>query len=196
VSGKSTIDEESFDLLPHIIGSIPLSAEDRHKRPKVGSVLDASLEDSDMTTVDRKGDSEIDHIIEVRLEGLTLRVADVRRSIEFYGNKLGFTVEINKAPQFAMIRVGRPTGGTIGLLVHDSNDPLGSNSATHRQRAGIHIELTTDHLDALYGQLKGRGVEFFEPPHEEPWERSMSVHDPDGYTIEFAEGRRGHRGVT
>jgi hypothetical protein len=39
-------------------------------------------------------------------------------------------------------------------------------------------------------------VEFFEPPHEEPWERSMRVHDPDGYTIEFAEGRRGHRGIT
>jgi catechol 2,3-dioxygenase-like lactoylglutathione lyase family enzyme len=153
-------------------------------------------EDSDMMTVDRKGDSEIGRIIEVRLEGLTLRVADVRRSIEFYGNKLGFTVEINKAPQFAMIRVGRPTGGTIGLLVHDSSDPLGSNSATLRERAGIHVELTTDHLDALYEQLKGRGVEFFEPPHEEPWERSMRVHDPDGYTIEFAEGRRGHRGVT
>jgi hypothetical protein len=89
-------------------------------------------------------------------------------SIEFYGNKLGFTVEINKAPQFAMIRVSRPTGGTIGLLVHDSSDPLGSNTATHHQRAGIHVELTTDHLDALYEQLKGRGVEFFEPPHEEP----------------------------
>src|ERR1700730_3336611 len=118
-------------------------------------------EASAMTTVDRKGDSEIGRIIEARLEGLTLRVADVRRSIEFYGNKLGFTVEINKAPQFAMIRVGGPTGGTIGLLVHDSSDPLGSNSATLRQRAGIHVELTTDHLDALYAQLKGRGVEFF-----------------------------------
>ena len=34
-----------------------------------------------MTT--SKGESEIGRIIEVRLEGLTLRVADVRRSIEF-----------------------------------------------------------------------------------------------------------------
>ena len=40
--------------------------------------------------------------MDVRLEGLTLRVADVARSIDFYGNKLGFTVEINKAPQFAI----------------------------------------------------------------------------------------------
>jgi catechol 2,3-dioxygenase-like lactoylglutathione lyase family enzyme len=154
------------------------------------------LEDSDMTTANRKSDAEIGPIIDVRLEGLTLRVADVSRSIEFYRNKLGFTVEINKAPQFAMIRVGGPRGGTIGLLVHDNSDPLGSKSTTPRQRAGLHVELTTDHLDALYEQLKGRGVEFLEPPHEEPWERSMRVRDPDGHTIEFAEGRRGHRGLT
>jgi catechol 2,3-dioxygenase-like lactoylglutathione lyase family enzyme len=153
-------------------------------------------ENSNMATVRREAGSEFGDVLDVRLEGLTLRVADVARSIEFYGNKLGFAVEINKAPQFAMIRVGGPIGGTIGLLVHDGADPSGSQSTTARQRAGIHVELTTDHLDALYEQLKRRGVEFSEPPHEEPWERSMRLHDPDGYTIEFAEGRRGHRGVT
>src|SRR5437588_10716130 len=41
---------------------------------------------------------------EVRLEGLTLRVESVRRSIKFYGGKLGFSVEIDKAPHSAMIR--------------------------------------------------------------------------------------------
>ena len=131
---------------------------------------------------------------EIRLEGLTLRVADVKRSIEFYSGKLGLCVEIDKAPQFAMIRVGGPTGGTIGLLAHD-NAP-GSSSMTPEQRAGIHVELSTDNLELLYEHLKARGVVFFEPPHEEPWERSMRAHDPDGYTVEFAEGRRGHRGVT
>src|ERR1700745_4128370 len=105
------------------------------------------------------GEGRYDPALEVRLEGLTPRVTDVGRSIAFYRNKLGFTVEIDKAPQFAMIRVGGPTGGTIGLLVHDSSDPLGSNSTTPRQRAGVHVELTTDDLDALYEQLKGRGVE-------------------------------------
>jgi catechol 2,3-dioxygenase-like lactoylglutathione lyase family enzyme len=128
---------------------------------------------------------------DVRLEGLTLRVADVRRSIEFYGGKLGFAVEIDKAPDFAMIRIGGPQGGTIGLLPHEADEW----QATDARRAGIHIELTTDNLDALYEALKARGVEFFEPPHEEPWERSMKAHDPDGYIVEFAEGRRGHRGT-
>ena len=131
-------------------------------------------------------------MLDVRLEGLTLRVESVRRSMEFYGDKLGFLVEIDKTPHFAMIRVGGPAGGTIGLL---PNDPA-TSSLTPEQRAGIHIELTTDHLDELYQILTARGVAFFEPPHEEPWERSMRVHDPDGYTVEFAEGRRGHRGIT
>ena len=83
---------------------------------------------------------EIEGMQEVRLEGLTLRVESVQRSLEFYGDKLGFSVEIDKAPQFAMIRVGGPQGGTIGLLVHDA----GSSSMTSQQRAGIHIELTTE----------------------------------------------------
>ena len=68
-----------------------------------------------MTTVNRDDGSEFGDTIEVRLEGLTLRVADVGRSIDFYRNKLGFTVEINKAPQFAMIRVGGATGEAMGL---------------------------------------------------------------------------------
>src|ERR1700756_2324409 len=104
-----------------------------------------------MMTMDCAGGLESS--LEVRLEGLTLRVADVARSIDFYANKLGFAVEINKAPQFALIRVGGPTGGTIGLLAHDSGDPSGSQSVTARQRAGIHVELSTDHLDALYEHL-------------------------------------------
>ena len=128
---------------------------------------------------------------DVRLEGLTLRVENVQRSIEFYSEKLGFAVEIDKAPDFAMIRIGGPQGGTIGLLPGKQK----GLSMSAEQRAGIHIELTTDDLDSLYEELKARGVEFFEPPHEEPWERSMRAHDPDGYTVEFAEGRRGHRGT-
>jgi catechol 2,3-dioxygenase-like lactoylglutathione lyase family enzyme len=130
---------------------------------------------------------------EVRLEGVTLRVENVRRAIGFYGGKLGFSVEIDKSPQFALIRVGGPHGGTIGLLPIEAVE--GERAITREQRSGIHLELTTDNLDVLYEELKSRGVQFFEPPHEEPWERSMRAHDPDGYTVEFAEGRRGHRGA-
>ena len=54
--------------------------------------------------------------IDVHLDGLTLSVANVRRSMKFYGEMLGFKIVVDAAPGFALVRVGRKGGGTIGLL--------------------------------------------------------------------------------
>ena len=40
---------------------------------------------------------------------------------------------------------------------------------------------------------QAKGVVFQHPPHDEPWERSMSALDPDGYAVEFAQGKRGKK---
>ena len=127
----------------------------------------------------------------VRLEGLTLTVESVKRSTDFYSKKLGFKVEVNAAPHFAMIRVGGSSGGTIGLLSWSVAKKEGAMKMTPKQKRAIHVELSTDDLDGLYKKLRSKGVRFHEPPHDEPWERSMAAFDPDGYTVEFAQGRRG-----
>jgi catechol 2,3-dioxygenase-like lactoylglutathione lyase family enzyme len=131
-------------------------------------------------------------MLDVRLEGLTLAVEDVARSVEFYGRKLGLDIEANRGPAFALIRVGGPSGGTIGLLSADLPEAAAAKSMTREQRSAIQVELSTDNLDALYEQLKLRGIRFHRPPTNMPWERSMQTYDPDGYTVEFAQGRRGH----
>ena len=124
-------------------------------------------------------------------EGLTLTVDDVGRSIEFYAGKLGLTVERNASPAFALIRAGGVESGTIGLLCFDEARKAGSDESSPRQKRAVHVEFSTDDLDALFEELKARGVTFIEPPHDEPWERSMTALDPDGYSVEFAQGRRG-----
>lgn len=124
----------------------------------------------------------------MRFEGLTLTVDSVERSVEFYGGKLGLTIEVNAAPAFAMIRVG---SGTIGLLSMAESRKEGVAETTPAQKRAIHVEFSSDDLDGLYTELKARGVSFHEPPHDEPWERSMTAFDPDGYAVEFAQGRRG-----
>jgi predicted enzyme related to lactoylglutathione lyase len=88
--------------------------------------------------------------------------------------------------------VGGPSGGTIGLLSADLPGAAAAKSMTREQRSAIQVELSTDNLDALYEQLKLRGIRFHRPPTNMPWERSMQTYDPDGYTVEFAQGRRGH----
>ena len=130
----------------------------------------------------------------VRMEGLTLSVENVERSIDFYANKLGFTLEWDGKPHFAMIRVGGGGGGdTIGLLAWTEAEKEGALKMSAEQKRAIHVELSTDDLDGLYDELRARGVLFHSPPHDEPWERSMTAFDPDGYSVEFAQGRRGKK---
>jgi catechol 2,3-dioxygenase-like lactoylglutathione lyase family enzyme len=124
----------------------------------------------------------------MRFEGLTLTVDSVERSIEFYSRKLGLTVEWNAVPAFAMLRLGT---GTIGLLASAEAEKEGVMPSSAAQKRAIHVELSTDDLDGLFEELKAKGVVFHQPPHDEPWERSMTALDPDGYAVEFAQGRRG-----
>ena len=127
----------------------------------------------------------------MHFEGLTLTVESVEGSIAYYGGKLGLKVEINAAPAFAMIRTGGDGSGTIGLLSIAEARKEGVEEMTPAQKRGIHVEFSSTDLDGLYEELKAKGVAFHEPPHDEPWERSMTALDPDGYTVEFAQGRRG-----
>ncbi len=132
----------------------------------------------------------------LRLEGLTLTVDSVAKSVEFYAGMLGLDVAHNAEPAFAMIKVPGAIGGTIGLLSFDEARKEGAIETTEAQKRGIHIEFTTDDLDSLYAELIARGMTFHEPPHDEPWERVMTAFDPDGYAIEIAQGRRGQDGET
>jgi catechol 2,3-dioxygenase-like lactoylglutathione lyase family enzyme len=125
-----------------------------------------------------------------RFEGLTLTVTNVERSIGFYRDQLGLTLEWNASPAFAMFRVG---AGTIGLLALEEAAKEGVLETSPAQKKAIHVEFSTDDLDGLHDELKARGVVFHQPPHDEPWERSMTAFDPDGYAIEFAQGRRGEK---
>ncbi len=128
----------------------------------------------------------------LRYEGITLTVESIERSLAFYAGKLGFTIAVNAAPSFGMVRLG---AASIGLLSLEIARKEGVPDSTPEQKRLIHVELSTDDLDGLYEELKGQGVAFHEPPHDEPWERSMTAFDPDGYPVEFAQGKRGENAV-
>lgn len=121
-------------------------------------------------------------------EGLSLSVESVERSLEFYAGKLGLQVEYSRLPAFALLRAN---GGTIGLLSEKVTRGQGAQPMSAEQKKAIHLEFSADDLDALYEELKDMGVVFEQPPHDEAWERSMTALDPDGYPVEFAQGRRG-----
>jgi catechol 2,3-dioxygenase-like lactoylglutathione lyase family enzyme len=122
----------------------------------------------------------------IRMDGLTLAVKSVRRSMKFYSELLGFKIIVDTSPDFALVRVGGRQGGTIGLLALKHAVSRGAQRVTSAMTAGFHLELSTNDLDTLYEKLKARGVPFHSPPHDEPWERVACARDPDGYEIEFS----------
>ena len=105
-------------------------------------------------------------------EGLSLTVDSVERSLEFYAGKLGFKVEYARPPAFALVR---GEGGTIGLLSNKAARRNGAEPMSAEQKRAVHLEFSVGDLDALYTELQAKGVVFEQPPHDEPWERSMTA---------------------
>jgi catechol 2,3-dioxygenase-like lactoylglutathione lyase family enzyme len=109
---------------------------------------------------------------QVSLEGLTLHVADLERSLAFYNRLPGAVVEFHKPGLFAMVRIGR---GRLGLL--------------QRAAGRFHVELEVDDLDGFYDEVRQAGIEPKGPPVRHPWgERDFQVIDPDGFALEFEAG--------
>ena len=74
------------------------------------------------------------------MEGLTLTVAAVNRSINYYRDQLGFVSKMEATPQFAMLRIGGLDGGTIGLLHWNEARKEGAQMPNVAQAAAIHVE--------------------------------------------------------
>ena len=91
--------------------------------------------------------------VDIRLDGLTLAVSSVRRSMKFYGETLGFAIVVDAAPDFAMVRVGGKEGGTIGLLSIRHAVGGKGKRVTPAMRNGAHVELSTSDLQGQRGEL-------------------------------------------
>jgi catechol 2,3-dioxygenase-like lactoylglutathione lyase family enzyme len=108
------------------------------------------------------------------LDYLTLRVADVDRSIAFYGTILGLEV-LHRTQHFALLEL--------------PNTKLGLHGGGSAGPTSVNLHLRVPDLDAAYTWLKERGVTFEGEPRTQPWGlRSVSFLDPDGYTIELIDG--------
>ena len=109
----------------------------------------------------------------ISVEGITLQVEDVERSLVFYTKIPEAQVVAHRQGQFALVQLGK---GRIGLL----NRKYGGPS---------HIEIETSNIDGLYARLQELGIDAGEPPSRKPWDavRDFVITDPDGNVLEFGE---------
>lgn len=112
------------------------------------------------------------------INALTLRVADMAASVDFYGRVLGLTVAFGgeALSPFTTFEYG---GNFINLTREPGNDvPAGGWG-----RAVLHHP----DPDLLWHQITSAGWETETEPADAPWgERYFHVRDPDGHELSFA----------
>ena len=114
-----------------------------------------------------------------------LFVKDIKRSRDFYETVLGLEFEHGNENSASFIL------GPDALLLLDSSgadDLLGAVDVEHdtARRASSVIVTSVADVDALYDELRAKGVEFIRAPEDRRWgKRCAHFKDPDGHVWEI-----------
>jgi glyoxylase I family protein len=117
--------------------------------------------------------------------GVRYQVSDVSRAVAFYTEELGFKLEHQQLPQFAMVSLG-----PLHLLL---SGPGASGSRPmpdgHRQEPGgwNRVVLRVADLPSLVEELKAGGLNLRNTMEVGPGGKQIQLLDPDGNPIELFE---------
>jgi catechol 2,3-dioxygenase-like lactoylglutathione lyase family enzyme len=124
---------------------------------------------------------------------VTLGVDDLKRSLRFYRDGLGFATEGIVGEQFehgAVVFIQLQAGLRLALwprksIAHDTGLAVGPRSATEFTLA--HNVRTKDEVDSVMAQVQAAGATIVKPPHETFWGGYTAYfQDPDGHVWEVA----------
>jgi len=122
------------------------------------------------------------------VHGIRYQVKDVARSVVFYTQQLGFTLDHQQLPAFAAVSLG-----DVSVLL---SGPGASGSRPlpdgQRQEPGgwNRVVLRVSDLAGCVAALKSEGVRFRNEMESGPGGRQIQVEDPDGNPIELFEPAR------
>jgi glyoxylase I family protein len=126
--------------------------------------------------------------VRASFHGVRYHVADVTRSIAFYTELFGFTLEHQQPPAFANVSLG-----PLRILL---SGPGASGSRPmpdgRRQEPGgwNRVVLRVENLSSSIELLKHAGVRFRNQMEAGPAGKQIQVEDPDGNPIELFEPAR------
>jgi predicted enzyme related to lactoylglutathione lyase len=111
--------------------------------------------------------------MDVKIELIPLDVADVDRSVEFYGTTVGWSVDFDQTP-FEGLRFVQvtPPGSACSFCFGIGLQMLAPGTKQH-------LQAVVDDADEAHAELTGRGVACTDV-EELAWGRFVHFDDPDG----------------
>lgn len=129
----------------------------------------------------------------IRIANAQFWVHDQDESLAFYTRVLGWEVRSDVTMDewhFRWLVVGPPGQDDVGLVLMQVPGPPLLDGDTSEQLAAIVAKgaggtlfLETDDCQAAYDELSARGVEFNDPPTEQPYGIDTSFRDPSGNNV-------------
>jgi predicted enzyme related to lactoylglutathione lyase len=136
----------------------------------------------------------------IKLSNAQVWVHDQDEALAFYTGKLGWEVRsdvtLPEMGNFRWLAVGPAEQADVSVVLMAIPGPPVMDAETAEQVrtlmakgfAGT-IFLTTDDAQSSYEELKGRGVEFTEPPEERPYGIDSGFRDPSGNSFRLTQVR-------
>jgi catechol 2,3-dioxygenase-like lactoylglutathione lyase family enzyme len=133
-----------------------------------------------------------------KIANAQLWVHDQDEALAFYTEKLGMEVRsdvtVPEMGNFRWLAVAPPGQTDVAIVLMAIPDPPVMDPQTAEQVRTLMAKgfagtvfLTTDDVHAAYEELKGRGVEFTEPPEERPYGIDSAFRDPSGNSFRLTE---------
>jgi uncharacterized glyoxalase superfamily protein PhnB len=116
----------------------------------------------------------------------SLTVKDLEKSLAWYQDVVGFTVDRRHEREGKLMAVSLKAGSVRILLTQDD----GAKGWDRAKGEGLSLQFTTEqNIDAIASRIKERGVTLDTEPVDTPWGmRVFRVRDPDGFRLVFSSG--------
>jgi predicted enzyme related to lactoylglutathione lyase len=111
-----------------------------------------------------------------KLDFVSLQVADLKKSKDFYTNLLSF--EVGPSPNPDAI-VFKNSDGSIFAV----RKPLIDLATVPQLGAGVALWFAVPNVESVYEQALESGVKIVATPTDSPFGKTIIVSDPDGYAI-------------
>jgi lactoylglutathione lyase len=114
-----------------------------------------------------------------KIEGITLLVSDIKRSIEFYRDILN--MRVNKESE-DKIEFSKKNSTQTKLIIE-----LDKTGSIQNNKSSVIITFSVIDLNTLYDNLVQRKVEFHKKLSDDETGKNTIIRDPDGYLISLTE---------
>jgi len=110
-----------------------------------------------------------------QIKFISIPVADQNRALDFYTDKLGFTIitdqPFDEKQRWIELRIPKAETRVVLFTPEGEEKRIGSF---------LNMSYTCDDIDKTYDELKKRGVEFEGPPQNQTWGTYAMFKDSEG----------------